>query len=83
MHFVFAFFTFNGGVKDYYQTIEESILAVETGKAWAAIAFDRMFSENLLYRLISGKDIDEVSLRRSEISIWQDNSSKLKVLKAI
>lgn len=63
-------------IQDYYQSIEEAILAVKNGKAWAAIAFDPKFSEYLVYRMVSGKDVDNITLERSEISLWQDNTSK-------
>lgn len=53
--------------------------AVRRGNAWGALYFTENFTDALVARMALGKDSDAETLDQSEIRVWLDMSSKLKI----
>lgn len=70
-------------IKEYYETPEDALEAVRLGEAWGAIYFTENFTDALVARMALGRDADEETLDQSEIRVWLDMSSKLKVFSPV
>ena len=52
---------------------------MRTGKAWGALYFPSNYSRFLAARHIWGRYASDKALNQSEISVWMDMSSELRV----
>lgn len=52
---------------------------VRAGKAWAALVFDRNFSQSLRSRIDDGRDVEPHIVAASEVQVYQDISSRFNV----
>ncbi|XP_039293185.1 ABC transporter G family member 23 isoform X4 [Nilaparvata lugens] len=63
-------------IKDYYQSPDSAIAAVETGDAWGAIYFTDNFTDALVARMALGREADNETLDQSEMRVWLDMSNQ-------
>ncbi|XP_075228685.1 ABC-type transporter snustorr isoform X2 [Lycorma delicatula] len=63
-------------IKDYYETPQKAIEAVEIGDAWGAIYFTDNFTDALVARMALGRDADNETLDQSEMRVWLDMSNQ-------
>lgn len=63
-------------IKDFYETPESAISAVETGDAWGALYFTDNFTDALVARMLLGREADNETLDQSEMRVWLDMSNQ-------
>jgi len=63
-------------IKDYYNSPESAVHAVEVGDAWGALYFTENFTDALVARMALGREADNETLDQSEMRVWLDMSNQ-------